>query len=193
MNREGPPLETLLRRLIDTPPDFLAEPRIGARGIVHVDAVVGDIVSQWGVRPAAQDLQPFAPKDADERNRLALALLACWLIADEWFNQGGMTPAAALEALDAACAELAMHATPQSVRNDPDRREEFVRTLLARLGLRPAGETPAQAQDCLVSVSGSERRRAVTAARGAAERARKIREALAKKAAEESADKMWRE
>lgn len=193
MNRAGPPLETLLRRLIDTPPDFLAEPRIGARGTVHVDAVAGDIAAQWGTRPAAQDLQPFASKDTGERNRLALVLLACWLMADDWFRQAGLASADTLAALDAACAEMTVHTTPQSVRNDSDRREEFVRTLLAKLGFHPAGETPAQAQDRLISVSGSERRRAVTAARSAAERARKVREALAKKAAEESADKMWRE
>ena len=76
---------------------------------------------------------------------------------------------------------------------DADRREELIRTLLAVLEHRPANESPEQAQDRLAGVSSAQRRQTVEAARGAAARARQIREALARKAAEESADKMWRE
>jgi len=76
---------------------------------------------------------------------------------------------------------------------DPDRREELARVLLAHLGYRPAGETEAQASDRLSRISGTERQRLLAASRAAEERARAIREALAKKAAEESADKWTRE
>mgnify|MGYP003580705592 CR=1 FL=1 len=76
---------------------------------------------------------------------------------------------------------------------EPERREELVRTTVARLGLQPDGETAAQAADRLASVSGVERRRLLQASRAAEARARAIREALARKAAEESADKWTRE
>ena len=62
MTREGPPLATLLRRIVDTPPDFLAEPKVGDQGVVHVDArtrcpahsrrkgeVEGDYARGWGL------------------------------------------------------------------------------------------------------------------------------------------------
>ena len=64
---------------------------------------------------------------------------------------------------------------------------------LARLGLRPAGETIAQAQDRLTTLSSAERQRVMRAARAAEERARAIREALVRKAAQESADKYTRD
>jgi hypothetical protein len=76
---------------------------------------------------------------------------------------------------------------------DPERREELARFSLARLGFRPQGETRAQAEDRLSSLSAAERARVLTAARAAEERARAVREALARKAAEESADKYTRE
>lgn len=76
---------------------------------------------------------------------------------------------------------------------DPERREELVRTVVARLGLLPQGETATQAADRLARVSGVERQRLLDASRATEERARAIREALARKAAEESADKWTRE
>ncbi len=98
-----------------------------------------------------------------------------------------------VRAIDAVATALSPRAPAASFSADADRREELVRTLLAALNHRPANETVVQAQDRLANVSSSQRNIAVTAARGIAERARKIREALARKAAEESADKMWRE
>ena len=64
---------------------------------------------------------------------------------------------------------------------------------LARLGFRPAGETLAQAQDRLTTLNSAERARVMKVAQAAEQRARQIREALTRKAAEESADKWTRE
>ncbi len=193
MQKPGPPLETLIRRAIDTPPEFQADPRIGQQGVVHVDALVGDIAGTLGQRVATGELQRFVATDANARNRLALALVAGWVMTDPWFRGAGVTPLDLVSAVDATATSLSPYAPAASFVNDPDRREELVRTLLAALGRCPAGETPTQAQDRLASVSVAQRRLAVEAARDAAGRARKIREALARKAAEESADKMWRE
>jgi hypothetical protein len=86
----------------------------------------------------------------------------------------------------------AAHAAHQFVQ-DPDRREELVRVVLAFLHFRPADETVAQATDRLSSISGAERKRLLEASRAAEKRAREIRAALAKKEAEESADKWSRD
>ncbi len=77
--------------------------------------------------------------------------------------------------------------------SDPDRREELSRLCLRALNLRPAGETAAQAQDRLTTLNTVERQHVIAAARAAEERARQIREAMAKQAAEEAADKWSRE
>jgi hypothetical protein len=77
--------------------------------------------------------------------------------------------------------------------SDAERREELARFCLARLGFRPFGETKPQAEDRLTSLSAAERARVLQASRKAEARAREVREALARKAAEESADKYTRE
>src|SRR5262249_18812277 len=125
--------------------------------------------------------------------RLAVTLLLCWLLADEWFRQVKPNASATLELLETQSSELAAHVAARRFVTDPDRREELARVALARLGYRPAGETLAPAQDRLATLNSAERVRVIQASRAAEQRARKIREALAKKAAEESADKWTRE
>ncbi len=194
MTHEGPQLEQLTRRLTETPVDFLAEPRIGKNGLVQVDAVVADLLRELGGTPQVRELATFAGFDAKkDRNRLATTLLLVWLLGDDWFRSAHTAPQAVLAVLGSAPAELAAQTAARHFVTDPDRREELVRVLLARLDLRPAGESAAQAQDRLTSISATERERFLAAARAAEERARAIRAALAKKAAEESADKYTRE
>jgi hypothetical protein len=194
MQHPGPPLETLLRRLVDTPAEFLAEPRIGTRGEVFVAAVVNDLLARFGARAGPAALARFTARDAGaDRNRLMLVAIAAWLLAHEWFRLAHLPSAQVLSVLDEPMAELAAATPAQKFVSDPDRREELARVLLARLDLRPEGETVAQATDRLSGISGTERRRLLAASRAAEQRARAIREALAKKAAEESADKWTRE
>jgi hypothetical protein len=194
MKREGPPLESLTRRLTETPTEFLAEPRIGELGSIHVDAVVADLIHAHGGALQPSQTAIFTGSDAKrDRNRLSVALLMTWLLADEWFRQTPTDPGALLTVLQEATTELAAQTAARSFINDPDRREELARTALSRLELRPAGESEAQAKDRLTSLSAVERRRVIAASRDAEQRAQAIREALARKAAEESADKATRE
>ncbi|MGE3298444.1 MAG: hypothetical protein AB7I68_13980 [Porticoccaceae bacterium] len=194
MHRIGPPLEVLLRRLIDIPSDFLDEPRIGGTGTVVVPALVNDLMQRLGQRAPASALARFRSSNvALDRNRLALTMIVVWLLADDWFLSAGNSTETFLTLLDESVAELASATPAHRFVTDPDRREEIVRTVLARLNLRPDGETLAQATDRLSGLSSTERRRLLEAGRAAEQRARAIREALAKKAAEESADKWTRE
>lgn len=193
MDREGPLLETLTRRLAETPAEFLAEPRAGNAGEVHTAAVVGDLLRMLGHDARVGDLAPFASTDRRDRNRLGLTLVLAWLFADEWFVRTRPEMPALLTVLGTTASELAEHITAAKLVTDPDRREELARVALARVGLRPAGETIAQAQDRLMTLSSAERQRVMRAARAAEERARAIREALVRKAAQESADKYTRD
>jgi hypothetical protein len=194
MDNEGPPLESLTRRLAETPEDFLAEPRLGNSGRVHVAAVVNDLAALLGGRVDAHELAAFDGQEPKaDRNRLAITLLLCWLLSDDWFRQAHPPVGDVLRLLKDETRQLAGQVASRKFTTDPDRREELVRTALARLAYRPAGESKAQAQDRLTSLSSTERARVMQAARVAEERARSIREALAKKAAQESADKWTRE
>lgn len=194
MKNVGPLLETLTRRLAETPPDFLDEPQLGKEPGVAVSALVNDLLAMHGTRVDRDHLKGFASDDAKrDRNRLQLVQIACWLLANEWFVQAKCSDTALLSLLETDIAQLAESSPAHRFVQDPDRREELARVLLARLDCRPDGETEAQATDRLSSISGTERKRLIAASRAAEERARGIREALAKKAAEESADKWSRE
>ena len=193
MNQEGPTLERLLRRLIETPADFLADPQaISGRGIIHVPAVVSDLLELHG--SSGMDVGPLAPEDSTAARRSAgVSLLLCWLLADpELVSQ--CIPAKELHTLlTAGASELASQNTAAKYCDDSERREEMVRFALARLNLRPSDETLTQAQDRLTTLSSIERNRVLAASRAAEQRTREIREALARKAAQESADKYTRE
>lgn len=194
MEREGPLLETLTRRLTDTPPEFLDAPCMGAGGGVAVAALVNDVLAMHDTSASLEDLRRFAPGSGKaERNRLALVQVACWLLADDWFVAASLTASQLLERLDKDVADLAASVSARRFVEDADHREELARVMLARLGYRPAGETVAQSTDRLTRISSVERRRLLAASRDAEARARAIREALAKKAAEEAADKWTRE
>lgn len=194
MNQIGPSIESLTRRLLDTPPEFLDEPRIGSSGTVHVAALAQDLLASFGHRISAPMLTPFQSNDAKaDRNRLQVVALLCWLMSDEWFTGDRASFAQFQHVLDNTARELAASASAAKFQSDPDRREEMARVVLARLDHRPLGETLAQAADRLSSLSAVERKRLLDASRAAERRAREIREALAKKAAEESADKWSRE
>lgn len=194
MNKTGPLLETLLRRLADTPPDFLDEPRIGGKGQIFVPAVVNDLLATLATGASQAALERFRGQNvANDRNRLMLVLILCWLLADDWFATAGLPQADILRLLDETAGELAASAVAEKYLHDPERREELARLTLARLGYRPAGETPEQASDRLSALSATERRRLLAASREAEARARAIREELLRKQAEASADKWTRE
>ena len=198
MNEEGPILEALTRRLAECPAEFLAEPRIGAGGKVSVAAVVADLLRDLGgSRLTAEQAEAFQPlggqQAAAKRNWLSLVLVAAWLLHDPWFRQAQRFGPAAAEFLSNRLVELAALGQAPKFITDPDRREELARMCLQGLGLRPAGESLAQAADRLATISTAERQRVLAAARQAEERARAIREAMAKKAAEEAAAQYSRE
>jgi hypothetical protein len=66
----------------------LALPRVGETGTVHVDAVVSDLPRELGgdgLTPEAARLFQSRHRKADG-NRPRVALLACWLLHDDWFR-----------------------------------------------------------------------------------------------------------
>lgn len=196
MNRIGPILETLTRRLAETPADFLQEPRIiGYPGKVSVAALVNDVLRMLGNVLPVENLERFEEPHAKmHRNWLVLTMVVLWLLTDEWFLKQNLSAHSVTQLLDQAIFDLAQGAPPaHKFVSDPDRREELARVVLASLDYRPQGETLTQAADRLMSISGVERSRLEQASRASQERARAIREALEKKLAEESADKWTRE
>jgi hypothetical protein len=199
VRHEGPPLEQLLRRLAECPPDFL--PAAGAAGAeaAHVPAVVGDLMRDLGGgRPdprllaGFRKLQPGAA-DAKVRNQARLVLVACWLLHDPWLLQQRRFAAAAHAFLERGLTALAALVQAERFVDDPDRREELSRAALAALDLRPQGESEPQARDRRTTLDSVERHAVLQKTRAAEERARQVREAMAAKAAQEAAASYGRE
>ena len=189
-------LETLLRRIAETPPEFLEPPFIGRSGMVHVGAVVHDTLMELGgPEPTIEQLRTFAPAKADEieKRRLRLALVTCWLFGERGFRSRDLGARAWAFLNGAELRELAGLVDAARLIADGDRREELARLALRALGLRPDGETAAQAQDRLATVSSVEAARLFRESQAAEQRAREVRDAMARKAAQEAADKAYRE
>lgn len=194
VNQEGPSLEPLLRRVLETPAEFTAPPRYNDSGETVVAAVVGDLYRNYGLSPTLSVLERFdASTRATTKNHHAIALLIAWLLTDGTLQARSLSSDVASSLFSETVDELAEQISAPKLLSDPHRREELVRLVLARWDLRPQGESLAQAQDRLTSLSSAERKRVLQAAQTAERRAREIRAALARKAAEESADKWTRE
>ncbi|CAK0757357.1 conserved hypothetical protein [uncultured Gammaproteobacteria bacterium] len=197
---KGPILETLLRRLTETPAEFLMPPRHGEQGVIQLDAVVGDLLRLFnpsGDGPSGLGGFSFALEGKKKASvpveAPRLVLLACWLFADDWFLQRPDLATRVLKLLQTGFIDLAQVVRAADCVTDADRREEFIRRCLSALDLVPAGENARIAQDRLSSLDSVERRRIGRAVAEAERRAREVREALARKAAEEAAANYGRE
>jgi hypothetical protein len=196
VHNEGPPLPTLLNRLANTPRVFLEMPRIDREGIIHVDAVVSDLLTSLnGQSLTPEEALAFShASEPQDRNRLRLTLLAAWLLHDPWFRAASVNPAAVASWLQSeSFAQLAALVRANQAVSDPDRREEFSRRALKALNLRPAGETSAQAEDRLTTLDSMAHQQVLEATRSALRRAEEVREAMRKEAAQRAAAKYSRE
>ena len=108
MQRIGPALETLTRRLAETPPDFLDEPASDPAAATVEAALVNDLLGALGARATAAQLAHFhRSADKSQRNRLTLVRIAVWLLYDPWFMKQQLLPDVVLRLLDETVAELA--------------------------------------------------------------------------------------
>jgi hypothetical protein len=187
---QGPPLQSLTHRLAECPSDFLADPR----SRVDAAAVISDLSRALGgtlLTPA--ELAHFRDIDPSESRRVRVALIVSWLLYDRWFREQKRFAQAAVLFLGVGLGDVAALVDPPLFVSDPDRREELVRLTLLALGLRPAGETEAQAADRFNTLSSVERTGVIHETRAAQERVRQVRDAMRKKAAEEAAAAYGRE
>ncbi len=183
-----PPLAVLLRHVAEMPASF--------RGDAHVRAVVGDVVETLCGEPAPErTLAAFdaAGPTAAEGNRLRWVLAACHLLWHPAFRAAGVPREGVERLLVQDLATLAGIVSVDELDRDEERREELVRRALRAFAVTLPGESANEAEDRFKQVDSVERRRVLVAAAERERRAREVREAMAKKAAEEAAAKVSRE
>lgn len=191
MNSEGPQLDKLLHRLSECPPEFLLVDVGKKAQSVDVVAIVCDTLRPLvPARPPELEAAALAKLRTHLPPQLTLLSIVCWMLCDEWFQtRPDLAPRFWTLFASDELSRLADLVRPDKFVSDPDRREEMVRTCLAQMGLRPQGETAIQAADRLTTLDSVERQRVLRATAAAERRAREIREAMARKQAQESASR----
>lgn len=183
----GPPVQRLTRRLAETPSAFL--------GPVDVAAVLSDVLADLGHEPLSEEwLDALAPQRPSEAQVgwLRTCAVVAWLVADP--QVGAITSThAVLSLLGGDLHTVAEHVRAEDFVGEDDRREELARLLLRAAGVVPAGETDAQAADRLATLDTATRLRVIAEARAAEAHTAKVRQALARKRAQEAAAKATRE
>jgi len=193
MTREGPLLELLTSHLSECPGELL-DVRGQPRPVTK--ALLADTLSDLGfARPTPADAEGWFQKDIRDERHLAFVRLACWLLHHPWFRDSGLdTGLQTVDLLfDAAFAELAKVLVAEKIVHDPERREEFVRLTLTKIGYHPEGETAAHAQDRLATIDSVKRIRLAKETAFAQQRAKAVRDAMQRRAARETAATYARE
>lgn len=166
------------------------------RGTEMLIAIVGDMFMEYGENNPWHAEDPFhdrlrrRPTDAFASRHRGLLGVVAWLLFDEWFRERASIACRAWQWMQGEeVIELSRLVRPELFTSDMDRREELVRVLLASIGVRPAGETVEQSLDRKATLDSVERSKVLQATIAAEKRAREIREAMARKAAMESASR----
>ncbi len=181
MTDTSPRLETLLHRLSECPPEFYADE-------ANCVALACDYLRDFNLDADLSALRDKLHELSHQQTRLINVLI--WLVSDDWFRSRPELERK-LEKLLAhpRIVKLGSLLQANNLVQDPDRREELVRLAIDILGMRPAGESDAQATDRLNTLDTHERQRVLRATLAAEKRAREVREAMAKAKAMESASR----
>jgi hypothetical protein len=150
-------------------------------------AIVCDHLRAMDLELPAKEVHVAQDRSGFAIARLRLMAVASWLLHDEWFVSRKHLARPMWTLLRDGLDDLAKVVSADDAVKDPDRREELVRLCLRELGLRPNGETIEQAADRLTTLDSAERVRVIRQTREAEARARKIREQMAKEAAQAAA------
>lgn len=182
----NPDVERLSARLAELPAVFTSPFGAGVETGIEPAAVLSDLfrerASALPPREAIAGLVKAKGKGA--KQRVELALIASWVLHDPSF--AGLDADALLGLLGERLPALAELVVPRLFVEDPERREELVRLCIDALGLLPAGETRAQAEDRLASLDSLRRHELLRAARER-ELARRAEELARLRAEEEEA------
>ncbi len=191
-----PPLAEFLRWMAEMPAAFRTEPEGFPGGRVRLRAVVSDLFETLcSESPSAELLAALEPvlRGKAERNRLRWTLAGAHFLWHPAFRSAPPARAGLERFLAQDLPAMAGVVAFEQIDLDEERREELVRRALRALDLRLPGETANEAEDRLGQVDSVERRRVLLEAVERERRAREVREAMARKAAQEAAAKVSRE
>jgi len=182
-------LSTLMQRAAETPRYMTSNNKLNPA------AVISDLLfDAGGDFLKAEEEKKVKAQFAGNANYRDLILIICYLLHDSWFlEKKNLAPAMAVLLFDEKFKQLAGIVKARQFITDGERREELVRLVLSCLSLVPEGESEIKAKDRLTTLDSVERVRLIEKTRKAQERAKQLREEMARREAEEAASKMSRE
>ncbi len=188
----APSLSELLSWVATMPPAFRAGATASASRATRVDAVVHDLLQTLtGRAPPASLLEAFEAMDPPSTSDWVLR--ASWILWHPAFRRPRPAMAGLRKLLVWELPQVAAVVPVGALDGDQDRREELIRRVVRAAGRVLAGEDAQRAADRLAQVDALEHHRLMREAAEREERAREVREALARRAAEEAAAKVSRE
>jgi hypothetical protein len=190
-----PTLAELQRWMMEMPVAFAGEPEGFPEGRVRVHAVMADLFETLFGGSDDELVAVFRPANdsALERNRLRLSLHTARLLSNPLFRRPGLAHGRLRGLYSQEIPAMAAVVQVDELARDEHLREELIRRTLRAFGIGLAGESVAESEDRLRQVDSVERHRVLHEAAGRERRAREVREAMARKAAQEAAAKVSRE
>lgn len=196
----GPDLYILMQRLQNCPEEFfwspaVANPPKNYTGKILTHAIVNDLLQGLGlVTDPIEIYELFNLKYSEANiNYLQVILISAYLLHDEWFLNAQKYGEKAKILLSQKLKKISEIVNAKDFVMDSERREELIRFCLKELDLKPNGETDIHSIDRLTTINSIERQRVIEESKAAQKRAQEIREAIARKEAEEAASKWNRE
>jgi len=207
MKKPGPPLESLIDRLIAIPGDFFIKDvkSSGSKVQIHVPAIVNDLLLDTiGITLSDDEISKHFQENSSNKtgsksvkniNYPALVAILCYIYKDKFFeNNKTLDESIKKFLLSQGLSELskAVDSADEFI-TDPERREEICRKALDAAGYYPEGENEKNSADRLLTLDSVERKKILIKTNEARKRAKELQEAMLRKEAEEAASKMSRE
>lgn len=199
MSRVVANINDLNSYLADCPDVFLRAPMLLKNneidGEVSVGAVISDLLGIIsGDFLNIEEVRKFyRVHNTKELNHYKLILIAARLLSHDVFVQAEVTKSEVMHLLENTIKKPAMLVDAEDFILDEERREELIRHCLNAFDILPESENKARAYDRLKAIDSVERDKVMHEAQKAHQRAKELREAMARKRAQEAASKMSRE
>lgn len=185
-------LEYYLNLISKSPKEILDEKIFEKPFELDLNALVKDLYFEFEFKLEDWNSEKFDFDPKKENNYCRIVLLICFFLSDKSFKNLNLH-FTKIKSLILSFKKISDLIPIKNFLYDMERKEEFIRLNLNSLGLILKNETIAKFQDRLKSIDSIERQNMFEESKKLRERARLLKEEMARKEAEEAASKMNRE
>lgn len=186
---------TLFYHLKSCPEYFFQCPPLNRGVVPHTEVLLkdmyrkvhGDFSAQDAVLPTLVNLWQY------DENQLISMQVGCWLFHHSFFSGKPSWVIGIDDFLNDDLQALSPYVQAREWVEDEDRAEEFIRLILNRCGVIPAGETALEASDRLEALDTLKRQAVLRGSQASYDRIREIRRKMAEQKAREAANVYGRE